>query len=74
MNITELRKIVDEITDELEKEKDQDDYSVFGIWFIEKEDFTRQECIGEVELPEDATIEDMPEEIEINGFIYKLEK
>ena len=30
-------------------------------------------CIGYVELPEDAAWQDMPPEIEINGFTYKLE-
>jgi len=76
MDLTQLRKIADEVIEELENknEKDQDDYTVFGTWFVEKEDFTRQESIGEVMLPEDATAEDMPGELEINGFTYKLEK
>ena len=76
MDLTQLRKIADEVIEELENknEKDQDDYTVFGTWFVEKEDFTRQESIGEVMLPEDATAEDMSGELEINGFTYKLEK
>jgi len=76
MDLTQLRKIADEVIEELENknEKDQDDYTVFGTWFVEKEEFTRQESIGEVMLPEDATAKDMPEELEINGFTYKLEK
>ena len=74
MDLTQLRKIADEVIEELEVERDQDDYSVFGTWYIEKEEFTRQESIGEVMLPEDATAEDMPGELEINGFTYKLEK
>ena len=76
MNISQLKQIIKEVEVELEKEneRDQDDYSVFGTWFIDKEDFTRQECIGEVELPENATVEDMPKELEINGFTYKLEE
>ena len=74
MDLTQLRKIADEVIEELENERDQDDYTVFGTWFVEKEDFTRQESIGEVMLPEDATAEDMPGELEINGFTYKLEK
>jgi len=76
MDLTQLRKIADEVIEELENknEKDQDDYTVFGTWFVEKEEFTRQESIGEVMLPEDATAEDMPGELEINGFTYKLEK
>jgi len=74
MDLTQLRKIADEVIEELENERDQDDYTVFGTWFVEKEEFTRQESIGEVMLPEDATAKDMPEELEINGFTYKLEK
>jgi len=74
MNLTQLREIVREITEELENERDYDDYTVFGTWFVEKEEFTRQESIGEVMLPEEATAEDMPKELEINGFTYKLEK
>ena len=70
----EIKKAIEEIADEMGIEKDQDDYTVFGTWFVEKEDFTRQESIGEVMLVEDATAEDMPGELEINGFTYKLEK
>lgn len=32
------------------------------------------ECIGSVELPENATAEDMPDEIEINGVYYLAQK
>jgi len=70
MNLAEFNNTLKEVADELETEenRDYDDYTVF-----ETSEFG-QESIGEVQLFENAEFKDMPKELEINGFTYKLEE
>lgn len=55
--------------------KETNDYDVYATWT--SEDCSQQECIGSIELEcdyeENTSFEMMPDELEINGFIYKLE-
>ena len=54
-------------------EKFNDDYTVYAT-FIEDGETIDSEEIGEVQLVEKATFKDMPQELEINGFVYKIEQ
>jgi len=51
------------------------DYTIQGIFFVTENghEFTEEQELGEIALPENATFQQMPQELEINGFIYKLE-
>jgi hypothetical protein len=56
-------------------ERDDNDYDVYATWYHKKDDGSSSEmCIDSVELPEEATHIDMPKELEINGFTYRLEE
>lgn len=55
--------------------KETTDYDVYASWT--DKDGSHQEAIGSVELEcdynENTSFEMMPDELEINGFTYKLE-
>lgn len=50
-------------------ERDKDDYDVYASWEADENEF-----VGCIELVEEATFLDMPKELEINGFTYRLEE
>lgn len=58
--------------------KDPEDYDVQATWIIPPEmgpgSETVEETIGSVTLAEDATWQEMPDELEINGFTYLIER
>lgn len=54
-------------------EENYEDYEVYATFF-KGEDITDCEFIGSVELPENATFNQMPKELEVNGFTYKIEE
>ncbi len=57
-------------------ERGTEDYDVQGLWSEEEHGigYTNEETIGSVTLAENASWQDMPEELEINGFTYKIER
>ena len=48
------------------------DYDVNALWVVR--DDTEEEFIGTVCLVDDATWQEMPDELEINGFTYRIER
>lgn len=48
------------------------DYGVRASW-VDDEGNSHEEHIGYVYLAEDSSFQEMPTELEINGFTYKLE-
>lgn len=58
----------------MNNKEEGEDYDVCGTWYIEGKHFHRNEYLGVITMIENATIIDMPEELEINGFIYELKE
>ena len=51
----------------------KEDCDVYGTWF--GENFSSyQEFLGQIKLEEEATFKEMPKNIEINDFVYKLQE